>query len=149
MKWFGPKLFGLLGLLALGIWIGMELTQSGIERVYGPMATTSQQTVQSIQDTQHAQTRDITLPADRKSIQEGSRTKSQRTDEEVWTEDENREDGSSPVGVHEPDIQRESNSQPPAEDAPVNKLADKTAGILQQLSEAGIQAVVGLFSGLF
>ena len=36
-----------------------------------------------------------------------------------------------------------------AEDAPVNKLADQTAGLLQHLSEAGIKAVVGMFGGLF
>ncbi|MCU6339785.1 hypothetical protein KW823_25040, partial [Enterobacter quasiroggenkampii] len=38
---------------------------------------------------------------------------------------------------------------PPVKDATVNQLADKTAGMLQRASQAGIQAVVGLFNGLF
>ncbi|WP_028544899.1 hypothetical protein [Paenibacillus taiwanensis] len=149
MRWFGPRLFGLLGLLALGIWMGMELAQSGIERVYGPMSTTSQQTVQRTQELQPAQTPDTALTADGNVVQEESGTKTQRTDEEVWTDEEQVEIRGTFVGAQESDVKHKSISQPPAEDAPVNKLADKTAGVLQQLSEAGIQAIVGLFSGLF
>lgn len=38
---------------------------------------------------------------------------------------------------------------PPTEDAPVNQLADKTAVLLQRMSQAGIKAFVRLFDSLF
>lgn len=153
MRRRAPKMIGLMIVLIIGVFVGMEWAQSGIERVNGPLDYSEQERNQSYLDDRQLepdqgvsqasvgsnQPDEIWIDIDRKPVRyvRGD----QAADEQSQPESE--------VLVPTEPLEPLVLSEPPANDAPVNQLADKAAGMLQQMSEAGMKAVVGVFSGLF
>ena len=150
MRRRAPKMLGLIIVLIIGVFVGMEWAQSGIERVHGPLDYTEQERNLSYIDDRQ--------PEPDQTISQASEGSNQP--DEIWIDidrkpvryvrgDQAVDEPSKP----EPEVIVPTEplvlSQPPANDAPVNQLADKAAGMLQQMSEAGMKAVVGVFSGLF
>ncbi|TVX94331.1 hypothetical protein [Paenibacillus agilis] len=149
MKRIVPRVTVLLLFTIIGVLVGMEWTRLGIERVYGPMPQTaateapsklSDSGQQVLEKQQWNVQGDSTEPASRwetewnqqmRPVSEADHPNEQQTAEE-WEEQ-----------------MPEHLGLPPIEEPPVNQLADKTAGFLSRLSEAGIQAVVGIFDRLF
>ncbi|GAC42325.1 hypothetical protein [Paenibacillus popilliae] len=129
MSRFAKQVAGMIVLLVVGVFIGMEVTSVSIERIYGPVDASRN-----------------SLPADTAWPERPElEPLASRPAEPV--PDQGQE---AAVPDHPP--QRwplEAAPQPPVEEAAVNKLADQTAGLLQTLSQAGIRAIVGLFDGLF
>jgi len=156
MKRFAPKMLGFAVILLVGIFVGIEWTQSGIERVHGPMTAVDTET-NELADKEF-QTDSFIGESDSSDADIG--TNSQRP-EEIWIDIDKQPVRYVPAPIEQQEdvTDREENGEssenqppyllPPGQDAPVNQLADKTAGLLQQLSEAGIKAVVGIFGGLF
>lgn len=152
------KMIGLIVVLIIGVFVGLEWAQSGIERVHGPWDSSRQSTDQTYIDDRSQQT-------SLQTAQSGATVRNTSTSDgqpdEIWIDIDRKpvryvrgdqvsaEEQSlleSELTVQEEPL---TLSQPPASDAPVNQLADKAAGMLQQLSEAGMKAVVGVFSGMF
>lgn len=157
MTRFMKQLIGIMVLLTLGVFIGMEITSSGIERIYGPIHATR---ITSAPDSTERYTEEYrdNLPIDKSrrvngdtSVEESSQTavieSGARTDEGTQRQVEVEQQSSN---VRKKELQNmDDGPLPPVKDAAVNQLADKTAGVLQRVSQAGIKAVVGLFNGLF
>ncbi|MBD8499066.1 hypothetical protein [Paenibacillus arenosi] len=149
MKRIVPRITVLLLFTIIGVLVGMEWTRLGIDRVYGPMPQTAVTEASSKLPDSGQQA----LEKQQWNVQTGS-TEPTTSWESEW----NRQLKSvSEVNLrNEQQATEEWEKQmpehmglPPIEKPPVNKLADKTAGFLSRLSEAGIQAVVGIFDGLF
>ncbi|CAM2833533.1 hypothetical protein PASE110613_03380 [Paenibacillus sediminis] len=104
-------LFGCL--IAIGMFIGMQLATSGIENIYGPGIHES-------------------------AVQMEPQAPIKKTDIA-----ERKEQAKQVEQVNVPQTIRPVESNPP-----VDQLADKTAGLLQQLSQKGIRFVVSLFSSV-
>ncbi|MGZ9584983.1 hypothetical protein [Paenibacillus marinisediminis] len=147
MKRLAPKMMAFVIILMVGIFVGIEWTQAGIERVYGPMD--ADRTGKRIDN--RVETVNITNELNDQKRGTADRARP----EEIWIDVDRQqvryvpaEDVTVPQQEHtvEPPL---TLGLQPVEDAPVNQLADKAAGMLSQLSEAGMKAVVGLFSGLF
>ncbi|WP_028595899.1 hypothetical protein [Paenibacillus assamensis] len=150
MKRIVPRLTVLLLFTIIGVLVGMEWTRLGIERVYGPMP----QTAVTEASSELSDSGQQDLEKQQWNVQPGSTEPTAR-----WETEWNRQ--LKPVSEvnhrnEEQAAEEEWEEQmpehlglPPIEEPPVNKLADKTAGFLSRLSEAGIQAVVGIFDGLF
>ncbi|MCY7487545.1 MULTISPECIES: translation initiation factor 2 [Paenibacillus] len=159
MTRFMKQLIGVVVLLTLGVFIGMEITSSGIERIYGPINASRATSALDSTDRYAApgSYRD-NLPIDNRrhsngetALQDNPRTAMNETETRVEDKRQNQlEAERSETNRH---VNEMNNSDswpvPPVKDATVNQLADKTAGVLQRVSQAGIRAVVGLFNGLF
>lgn len=160
MTRFMTRLIGIVVLLTLGVFIGMEITSTGIERIYGPLNPThvasepkSASRYSSANPFRDHTRMDDRLMTDKSSqsdygrMVDNHRTSMTSADKILGRNKEYR--GSS---VNTRTIETRNDNPwlpPPVKDAPVNQLADKTAGMLQQVSQASIRAVVGLFNGLF
>ncbi|WP_195572656.1 hypothetical protein [Paenibacillus sp. 1001270B_150601_E10] len=157
MKRYAKRLMALILFLCMGVFIGMEMTQAGIERVQGPF-------VDSLAERSMAEKPDETSAAE--ILQEKSKKEEELALQDKELEEleqkikelreQRRKAGSEAwdeetVAELAKELQAKQNqlTLQAAEDAPVNKLADQTAGLLQHLSETGIKAVVGMFGGLF
>lgn len=134
MSRFAKQVVGMMVLLVVGVFIGMEVTSVSIERIYGPIDTNrSSAPADSAWLERPAQEPLASRPAEPDPVQE-------------------REAAVPAIPLREWPAEAElppAQGLPPVQDAAVNKLADQTAGLLQTLSQAGIRAVVGLFDGLF
>ncbi|RJG26178.1 translation initiation factor 2 [Paenibacillus thiaminolyticus] len=134
MSRFAKQVVGMMVLLVVGVFIGMEVTSVSIERIYGPVDTNrSSLPADSAWPERPAQEPLASRPAEPAPVQEREAAVPGIPPRE-W-----------PAEAELPPAQ----GLPPVQDAAVNKLADQTAGLLQTLSQAGIRAVVGLFDGLF
>lgn len=128
MKGNAWKWLAIGGALAILVMFGLEMTSSGIERVYGPI------------EGEAPYEADSGIAAE-----EGSGRYETETDKRIAQLERELEeirraygyDGERLPGVPYEDGQ-------PA----VNKLADSTSGMLQSASSKGIRFVVGLFDGL-
>ncbi|MCY9516921.1 hypothetical protein [Paenibacillus apiarius] len=145
MSRYMKRLIGMIVLLALGVFIGMEVATVGMDRVYGPLGAGRE-----------ALNPAVSWRADEIGDEGAARrsgSQPQRSGMEPWSgahaNQRDRIEAKRDTAAYEGGGMPDSPWLPPVEDAPVNKLADKTAGLLQHLSQAGIRAVVGLFSGLF
>lgn len=135
MSRFAKQLVGMMVLLVVGVFIGMEVTSVSIERIYGPVDTNrSSAASDSVWPGRPDQEAVASQPAEP--------AREQGREEPAPGNSPPREWPSEAYPQPVPGL-------PPVEDAAVNKLADQTAGLLQNLSQAGIRAVVGLFDGLF
>lgn len=157
MKRYMTRLLALILFLCIGVFIGMELTQAGIERIQGPFEDTVMDRgsaprtpdQENIKQAQQEQTKEEQLALADKELEElelrikALREQKRQAGSEAW-DDESIEQLARELQAKENELTLSA-----AEDAPVNKLADQTAGLLQHLSEAGIKAVVGMFGGLF
>lgn len=146
MSRYMKQLTGMIVLLALGVFIGMEVASVGMDRVYGPM--------DAGREAVNASTSWRVDESGNEGVSPWSEPKSQRNQVEQpisgeRTKQHDRTGTNRDAVTHDGYDMSDSPWLPPVEDAPVNKLADETAGLLQHLSQAGIRAVVGLFSGLF
>ncbi|NKI21116.1 translation initiation factor 2 [Paenibacillus dendritiformis] len=134
MSRFAKQVAGMMVLLVVGVFIGMEVTSVSIERIYGPAdANRSSVPADSAWPERPVQEPLASRPAEPEPVQ-GREAAVPDNPPQEWL----------PEAAPQP-----SPVLPPVEDAAVNKLADQTAGLLQTLSQAGIRAVVGLFDGLF
>ncbi|GAV12312.1 hypothetical protein [Paenibacillus sp. NAIST15-1] len=157
MTRFMKQLIGIVVLLTLGVFIGMEITTSGIERIYGPINPSRITSApESTERYSRANSNRDNLPTDNRRMNEdaAAQDNSRLTVNESTPIEEYRNTSAdterNTANNHENDINNTNVAPlPPVKDATVNQLADKTAGMLQRASQAGIQAVVGLFNGLF
>lgn len=134
MSRFAKQVVGMMVLLVVGVFIGMEVTSVSIERIYGPVdANRSSVPADPAWPERPDQERLASRPAE-PAPEKGGEAAAPDHPTREWP----------PEAALPP-----SSGLPPVEDAAVNKLADQTAGLLQTLSQAGIRAVVGLFDGLF
>ncbi|MDG0871491.1 translation initiation factor 2 [Paenibacillus thiaminolyticus] len=137
MSRFAKQVVGMMVLLVVGVFIGMEVTSVSIERIYGPVGTNrSSVPADSAWSERPAQEPLASRPAEPAPVQAV----------------QEREAAVPAIPPREWPAEAElppAQGLPPVQDAAVNKLADQTAGLLQTLSQAGIRAVVGLFDGLF
>lgn len=151
------KMLGFILVLIVGVFVGIEWAQSGIERVNGPWDSIAQTVDQADIDDSTTQP---SLPASQAEASVRNTSNNDGQPDVIWIDIDRkpvryvRGDQASPeqsLSESEMLIQKEplALSEPPANTAPVNQLADKTAGMLQQLSEAGMKAVVAVFSGMF
>lgn len=159
MSRFMKQLIGIVVLLTLGVFIGMEITSSGIERIYGPInASRATKALDSTERYAATEGYQNNLPIDNRrhssgetALQNSSRTAMNETEPRV--EDKRQNQLQAERNERNRHVNEMNNSDswpvPPVKDATVNQLADKTAGMLQRVSQAGIRAVVGLFNGLF
>lgn len=155
MKRIMPRMIGLILVLLIGVFVGIEWTQSGIERVYGPLDGAAAQPVYE----QPIQSKPL-ASAPMLSVEEISKTEGP---EEIWIDIDRKQvryvpadtvnDTRDPVYKERESSRKDAKDvlslQAPADNAPINQIANQTAGLLQQLSEAGIKAVVGLFGSIF
>lgn len=123
--------------------MGIEMTSNGIERIYGPIEQTEHVRHKAMKqpilpDHNHVTPRreSDTVNHYVYGVQEGGNDQTDQPEDRLFYS-LNRREGT------------EQSFFPELQDAPVNQLADKTAGLLQRISQASIQTVVGLFNGLF
>lgn len=168
MTHFMRKFAIIVILLTLGACIGVEISSIGIARIYGPINptrimndstslagyTTDQRNYTYQDDDLSAGDRtgeiDYVYPDDANARVPMNRTNNRNkrghpesiisTDKRIRNKD--NEYTSNMTYERGPEL-------PPVKDAPVNQLADKTAGLLQRLSQFGMQTVVKLFNSLF
>lgn len=157
MTRFMKQLIGIVVLLTLGVFIGMEITTSGIERIYGPINPSRMTSApEPVERHPGADSNQDHLPTDNRRLNEdaAAQDNSRLTVNESTPIKEYRNTLADTERTTANNHEKEINNTnvlplPPVKDATVNQLADKTAGMLQRASQAGIQAVVGLFNGLF
>lgn len=157
MTRFMKQLIGIVVLLTLGVFIGMEITTSGIERIYGPINPSRMTSApESTERYSGAHSNRDNMPTDNRRLNEDAAAQDnpRLTDNDIAPIEEYRDTIADTERNRANNYEKEIKNTnvvplPPVKDATVNQLADKTAGMLQRASQAGIQAVVGLFNGLF
>ncbi|UHA74206.1 hypothetical protein [Paenibacillus sp. 481] len=151
MSRYMKQMIGIMILVVLGIFIGMEMANTGIERVYGPLPEEWKQGESRERQEVHKQQERAN---ERMSVPERGFANG-RYDGEYETgrtrSGENEANGERGERGNSGNSETNGNGLwlPPAEQAPVDKLADQTAGLLQSISQAGMQAIVGLFGSIF
>lgn len=128
MKGNAWKWLAIGGALAILVMFGLEMTSSGIERIYGPIEGEASYGVDA-------------GPA----AEEGSSRYESDTDKRIAQLERELEEIRRAYGLggeRLPGVPYED------EEPAVNKLADSTSGMLQSASSKGIRFVVGLFDGL-
>jgi len=132
------------GAMAVIIMYGIEMSSSGIERIYGPIEggngysdiEQAEQYVQPANDFQKEQQQKIAqLEQELKELKR------------LATNGENG--GSTETAETSPIEKERMPGLPLKNDQPaVNKIADSTSGLLQNMSSEGIRMVVSIFDGL-
>ncbi|OME86777.1 hypothetical protein BK120_07550 [Paenibacillus sp. FSL A5-0031] len=131
------------GALAIIIMYGIDMSSSGIERIYGPIEGSSgyteipqtEQNVQPVNDFQKEQQQKIAqLEQELKELKRLAAYDGDTTGETAETfPAENERMPGLPLKSDQP---------------AVNKIADSTSGLLQNMSSEGIRMVVSIFDGL-
>ncbi|MGO4696280.1 hypothetical protein AB4Z50_18565 [Paenibacillus sp. 2TAB26] len=131
------------GALAIIIMYGIDMSSSGIERIYGPIEGSSgyteilqtEQNVQPVNDFQKEQQQKIAqLEQELKELKRLAAYDDETTGETAETfPAENERMPGLPLKSDQP---------------AVNKIADSTSGLLQNMSSEGIRMVVSIFDGL-
>ncbi|MCR8845830.1 hypothetical protein NQ117_19285 [Paenibacillus sp. SC116] len=149
MKRIVPRITVLILFTIIGVMVGMEWTRLGIERVYGPMPqTAAAENSVKLPDSGQQPLEKQQWNAQVDSSESASRWESEWNQRMQPLSDANHRNEEQATEEWEKQMP-EHLGLPPIEEPPVNQLADKTAGFLSRLSEAGIQAVVGIFDRLF
>ncbi|MGG1635849.1 hypothetical protein MHH56_20365 [Paenibacillus sp. FSL K6-3182] len=131
------------GALAIIIMYGIDMSSSGIERIYGPIEGSSgyteipqtEQNVQPVNDFQKEQQQKIAqLEQELKELKRLAAYDDETIGETAETfPAENERMPGLPLKSDQP---------------AVNKIADSTSGLLQNMSSEGIRMVVSIFDGL-
>ncbi|MFC4778556.1 hypothetical protein ACFO9Q_17315 [Paenibacillus sp. GCM10023252] len=129
------------GALVIIIMYGIELTTTGIERVYGPLADNEAAPVAIVQDEEAG-----LIPQKEESPQSELEQKVEELEQELQRVKQLAAmEDTAPVqngNEHLPGIPRE------VYEPAVNKVADSTAGLLQSVSSGGIRFIVSLFDSV-
>ncbi|MFT9367457.1 hypothetical protein [Paenibacillus polymyxa] len=163
---FRKKALGFVLLVGAGVLLGMQLAGSGLRSVYGPewdenpVSSVNQQKVEYeqtvIEDTPaaDAQVHNRTYNTSRKvefepqtNTNEGNTNERSEEQTARWTHEwdmKAAQDDNTRQGLETP---RELLAVK-AQQASVDTMADKTAGLLQNLSRQGIRWVVSVFDGV-
>jgi len=118
---FGKRLLSIVVLMLIGILLGMQLAGGGLL-----INTTPSQNISTVAGTEPA------VPATRLEPEQPAQPEQQEVKERPFV----------PVQTPSQVLGAEQDK------APVDVLAEKTAGLLQNLSHSGIKWVVSLFSGV-
>lgn len=143
--------------ITLGIMYALDLASSGIERIQGPVQGQTAPPVwtQTIPPQQLQYPQQPTYPQYGQAPQTGEQPQQMpqqaQTPQWGWPQTGVQQPVQSPW-AYVPVPQSEQPFQPvldvPVKQAPVDRLADKTAGLLQTLSRGGIRFVVSLFGSI-
>lgn len=140
MKW---TLLG--GALAIIILYGIDVSSRGIERIYGPIEGAGEYTER--QEPQQAETPDDGFETE----QQRKIAKLEKELEELkkMAEGGSADDASAYEDEGMLDVNERLPGLPAENDQPaVNRIADSTSGLLQNMSSEGIRMVVSIFDGL-
>ncbi len=134
------------GALAVIVMYGLELSTSGIARVYGPLEGEGGYAQAPLQETDSLRAEERELTYQEKKIaqlereleelkRQAAKGGSARADESSYETDSAAENRLPGIPLDD--------SQPT-----VNQLADSTSGLLQNMSSEGIRFIVSIFDGL-
>jgi len=132
------------GALAIIIMYGIDMSSSGIERIYGPIEGSSGYT-------ENPQTEQDVQPVN--DFQKEQQQKIAQLEQELKELKRLAEyDGENISGETAETFPAENERMPglplKSDQPAVNKIADSTSGLLQNMSSEGIRMVVSIFDGL-
>lgn len=124
------------GILAIVVMYGIEMSSSGIERVYGPLDDPDPY-IEEVSTKPAANTVKEHLKAQQQKIAKLERELAELKQMTITGEEETTDFNDRLPGV-----------ALEAEQPAVNRIADSTSGLLKNMSSEGIRLVVSLFDGL-
>lgn len=138
------------GALAIIVMYGLEISTAGIGRVYGPVEPGSQayEEAQPEQAAAGNSADDRTLQKIEQLEKELAELKKMAAGEEASGTDSEPEPERGPLGALPADEDRLPGIPAADDQSTVNRIADSTSGMLQNMSNEGIRIVVSIFDGL-